>query len=314
MAPEPERGAELTKIRRLLRVVLGTASAVFVAYACWELVGRWESGKVKLDLALLLASLVPLGLGTVILALGWKWLLERMISRPVPAGPAVALHLESQLARYMPGKVGMPLVRIAGAERLGASAGAVGSSVFVELLPFLSVGGAVGFLCLWLGSSHARGALEIVGRWGVFGLAGFGAATLVLVVVDRKRYPSAALRLLRAEGDAALVPARVPAAHFAYWLTWALHGYLASRAVGVTHSAAIAGAGLYVLAPIAGFLAFLAPSGIGVREAVLSLGLAPTLGPAPAVAAAIVSRLSSIAVDVLAWAAARAATRSARAS
>jgi uncharacterized membrane protein YbhN (UPF0104 family) len=101
----------------------------------------------------------------------------------------------------------------------------------------------------------------------------------------------------------------MPLAHAGYWLTWAVHGYLASRAVGIPHAPALAGAGLYVLAPIAGFLALITPSGIGVREAVLSVGLTPMVGPAPALAAAIVSRAASIAVDILAWGVARVVVR-----
>lgn len=301
--------AELTRIRSRLRLLLGTASLLFVAFACYRLFGRWEGGKVSLDLGFMLLSLLPLALGTVILALGWKWLLERMVSRAIPARPALALHLESQLARYTPGKVGMPLVRIAGAAQLGASAGAIASSVLIEVLPFVSVGGAIGFFCLWLGIEHAEGILSLVGRWGLIGLAIFALLTLGFVAVDRRRYPRSLLRLLRAEGDAAIVPISVPLAHAAYWITWALHGYLASRAVGISHPAAFAGSGLFVLAPIAGFLALATPSGIGVREAILSMGLSPLVGPGPALAAAIVSRAASLLVDVLAWAAARALVR-----
>jgi hypothetical protein len=105
------------------------------------------------------------------------------------------------------------------------------------------------------------------------------------------------------------VPARVPVAHLGYWLMWAIHGYLTSLCVGASHSAALAGAGAYVLAPIAGFLALASPSGIGIREAILSMVLMPTMGAAPAVAAAIMSRATSMLIDVLSWAVARIVAR-----
>jgi uncharacterized membrane protein YbhN (UPF0104 family) len=110
------------------------------------------------------------------------------------------------------------------------------------------------------------------------------------------------LRLMKAEGTGPLVPRRGPVAHALYWLTWAVHGYFAARAVGISSTHAIYGSGLYVLGPIAGILALATPSGIGVREAVMSMGLAPVVGPAPAVAAAIVSRATSLVVDCLVWA------------
>ena len=107
---------------------------------------------------------------------------------------------------------------------------------------------------------------------------------------------------MKAEGSGPLVPRRGPIAHALYWLTWAVHGYFAARAVGISSTHALGGSGLYVLAPIAGILALATPSGIGIREGVLSMGLAPVVGPAPAVATALVSRGVSLVVDCAVWA------------
>jgi uncharacterized membrane protein YbhN (UPF0104 family) len=90
-----------------------------------------------------------------------------------------------------------------------------------------------------------------------------------------------------------------------YWTTWAAHGYLVGRAVNAASDVSLASAGLFVLAPIAGFLAFAAPAGVGVREAVLSVGLAPAVGPEAAIAAAVLSRAGTLVADVFAWAAMR---------
>ncbi len=148
--------------------------------------GRWDSSKVSVSWWYVALSLLPLAVGVVVLALSWKWLLERMTGRSIPNKPAIALHFESQLARYTPGKVGVPLVRMAGAPKLGVSPGPIGSSVVLELLPYFSVGGGIGFLCLWLGAAHAKGALQALGRWGAFGLLLFALVTLVLIGVNRR--------------------------------------------------------------------------------------------------------------------------------
>jgi glycosyltransferase 2 family protein len=297
------------RFRLVLRWVLAVVSIVFVAYAGYKLAVRWESGKVSLSLVPLVLSFVPLVFGTLIQALSWQWLLERLAGKRVPTQVAVPLHLESQLARYTPGKVGVPLVRIAGADRLGAPASAVASSTVLELLPYLSVGGAVGFLFLWIASKHADGALALLGRWGIAGVVVFGTVTLVLTLLDRQRYPSVALKLLGVSGTTPLVPPSMPLSHLVYWSSWALHGYLVCRGVGIPHAAAFGGAGLFVLAPIAGFLALVTPAGMGVREAIVSVGLAPIAGPAPALAAAIVSRGISLVVEVGVWATARVLVR-----
>lgn len=303
MSTEQELAAKrVSRIKLAARIVLGGASAIFIAVACYKLASRWESGKVTLHWGWVVASGLPIALGTFILAIGWKWIMERMVGHGVPLRPALTLHFESQMARYTPGKVGMPLVRMAGAAQLGVPASVAGYSVLTESISMVAVGGIVGFALLLMTTGGAGGVLAAFGKLGALGLLAFVVVGLVLVFVDRRRLPPIALRLMKAEGTGPLVPRRGPVAHALYWLTWAVHGYFAARAVGISSTHAVYGSGLYVLGPIAGILALATPSGIGVREAVMSMGLAPVVGPAPAVAAAIVSRATSLVVDCLVWA------------
>jgi uncharacterized membrane protein YbhN (UPF0104 family) len=290
------------RIRLVARVLLGGFSAIFIAFACYKLASSWQSGKVELNWLWVGTAGLPVALGTLILALSWKWIMERMVGHSVPLKPAIMLHFESQMARYTPGKVGVPLMRIAGAARLGVPAAVAGYSVLTETISTVAVGGIVGFALLVSTTGGAGGVLEAFGKLGVLGLGAFVVVAWVLVFVDRRRFPAFVLRALKAHGPGPLVPRRGPLAHGVYWLTWTLHGYCSARAVGISSAHAVYGLGVYVLAPIAGILALATPSGIGVREAVMSMGLAPVVGPAPAVAAAIVSRAVSLAVDCLAWA------------
>lgn len=299
-APPPAQG--FAKLRTIARLILGVASAVFVAVACYNLSRRWESGKVEVSWPWLVVSALPIALGTVILAVGWKWIMERMAGKPIALRPCLTLHFESQMARYTPGKVGMPLVRMAGAERLGVPAAVAGYSVLTESISMVAVGGLVGFALLLAITGSSGGLTKAFGVLGVLGLVAFVTVTIVLVFVDRRHLPAVVVKLMKAEGAGPLVPRRGPVAHALYWLTWGVHGYFAARAVGIGSAHALGGSGLYVLAPIAGILALATPSGIGVREAVLSMGLAPVVGPAPAVATAIVSRAVSLVVDCAVWA------------
>jgi glycosyltransferase 2 family protein len=293
---------DFARIRLIARLILGIASAAFVAVACYKLAKRWESGKVSVSWPWLLASALPIVVGTLILAVGWKWLMERMVGRRLPLRACITLHFESQMARYTPGKVGIPLVRMAGAEKLGVPAAVAGYSVLTESISMVAVGGVVGFATLLAANGATTSMTAAFGALGVLGLAAFVLVTLVLVFVDRRHLPQALVKLMKAEGSGPLVPRRGPAAHALYWLSWTVHGYFAARAVGISSPHAVSGAGLYVLAPIAGILALATPSGIGVREAVLSMGLAPLVGPAPAVATAIISRAVSLVVDCCVWA------------
>jgi hypothetical protein len=290
----------LRRAGRLLRILLTGGALIFVVLAARSLATRWGSQKVEISVVPLLLSMLPLVFGAWVLAWGWKHLLERMAGRKIPTAIAVALQIESQLARYMPGKVGVPLIRMAGASRLGTTARLIGVSVLVETVSLLAIGGSAAIAAL-LGSSWFAQGVSPLGDWGKWVLCGFGLGTLLLLLVDRRHVPRLLLRLMDDGGHGPLVPPGLPFAHVFYWGSWLIHGYLVSTAVGANASAATASSGFYVLAPILGFFALVTPAGLGVREAVLAMGLAPVLGAAPALAAAIASRGISLMADVAAW-------------
>lgn len=285
---------------RVLRAAMGGLALVFVVYAAAELRSRWDAGSIAFLWLPTLLSITPLALGAVLLAWGWKRLLQSMIGKHVPTWPAIALNLESQLARYAPGKLGVPMIRMAGAPSLGVSGPLAGTSLLIEMLSFVAVGGLVSMLLLKLGAG-LEAAMAGLGQWAIPLLIAFGITTLLLLLLDRRRYPGVVRRLMSIEGTGPVVPVVLLPVHLGYWLTWAVHGYLVTRSVGGTHEQALATIGFYCLAPIAGFLALVTPGGIGVREAVLSIGLVPSIGPSAALAAAVISRAVSLVSDVCVW-------------
>lgn len=293
--PPPKLG-----LKRRLGPLFMLIAFCFVCYSAWDLARRWQSTKVSLSLPWALASVLPLGLGCLIQGRGWIALIERMTARSVPRGPALSLYMDSQLARYTPGMVGLPFVRMAGAARLGVPAVSVGSSVGLEMLSWTATGGVVGFASLlWLPSES--GLTALLGAWAVPIVIGFAAIVVLLTCVDRARFPAFVVRVLKAPGTGPLVPFALLFAHACYWATWALHGYLLTRAFGAASGIALATSGLYALATVGGFVALAAPAGVGVREAILSVSLAPAVGAAPALGIAVASRAASLCADVLVW-------------
>ena len=270
-APQPEKPGLKKRLGPLFMFI----ALSFVAYSAWDLGHRWQKTQVSLGWTWALASILPLGVGCLIQGRGWIALIERMTARTVPRGPALSLYMDSQLARYTPGMVGLPFVRMAGAARLGVSAVAVGSSVGLEMLSWTALGGGIGFASI----------------------------VIVLSCVDRARLPAFVVRVLKVDGTGPLVPFALLFAHVLYWGTWAVHGFLLTRAFGAAPSIALSTSGLYALATVGGFVALAAPAGVGIREAILSVSLAPAVGSAPALAIAVASRAASLCADVIAWAA-----------
>jgi hypothetical protein len=298
--PHDDLGPAKPGLKRRLGPLFMVVAFGFVLYSAWDLSRRWQKTQVSVDLPWALASLVPLALGCLIQAAGWIALIDRMTAQSVPRAAALALYMDSQLARYTPGMVGLPFVRMAGAGRLGVSAVAVGSSVGLEMLSWTAVGGAIGFGSLFWLPARA-GLTALLGAWAVPLVLAFAACVLVLVFVDRARLPGFVVRALTVSGKGPLVPLSLPVAHVLYWSTWAAHGFFLSRAFGAPSALALPCAGLYALATVGGFVALAAPAGVGVREAILSISLAPALGSATALGIAVASRAASLCADVAVW-------------
>ena len=300
-APDPPSAPAVTRLKKLVKPVLMVLAGVFVALAAWDLARRWEPGQFHLDWGLAVLSGVPLLAGVLLQGVGWIALIEKMIGRRVPRGPALALYFDSQLARYTPGKVGLPLVRMVGAGRIGAPASSVGSSVLIEMMSWTAVGSGSGFALLYLTNEHASGVAQLLGRWGL-PLVGLCLAGLVgTMLIDRRRVPARLTTGLGLTGEGPLVPPTLPLVHLVYWGTWGAHGWLLTQAVSDVAGAPTAAMGLCILGPVLGFVALAAPAGVGVREAVLAAGLAPIIGSAPALTLAVASRFFSLLADVGGW-------------
>jgi hypothetical protein len=304
MQSEPSSSQALSGAQRLkaaLRPIMGALAVVFVVAAIWDLKRRWRPGVVQIDYGLAALSMLPLAIGCILLGLGWIWLLSRMSGVRIAVLPGLALHLESQAARYTPGKVGLPLVRMLGAERLGTTSRIAGSSVFIEVLCFVASGGVTGLLVLVFSGDMLGRVTEALGTLGLLILLGFVVALAVLLLLDRRYLPKKLRDLLQLDGNGPLVPLALPLIHAGYWLTWAAHGYITSRAVHAPVDVSLGSMGFYVLAPVMGFLALVTPGGLGVREAVVSIGLSAAVGPAAALYAALLSRGTSVLVDFGVW-------------
>ncbi len=298
-AIEPEQPKK-TGLKQRLGPLFMLVAFLFVAYSAWDLAHKWQRARVSLDLLWAVASVLPLLFGCLAQGRGWIALIERMTAVRVARGPALSLYMDSQLARYTPGMVGLPFVRMAGAARLGVPAVTVGSSVGLEMLSWTAVGGGIGFASLFFLPTRS-GLLALLGAWAVPIVLAFTTIVFALTGVDRARLPAFVVRVLKVPGSGPLVPLALLLAHALYWSSWAAHGFLLTRAFGAAPGIALESCGLFALATVGGFVALAAPAGVGVREAILSVSLAPALGAAPALAIAVVSRAASLTADLVAW-------------
>jgi len=303
--PSPEPARRRSRLSVVLRWLLTLLVLTFVVLTLRQLFGRWDARELRLDWPFLACTSLVLVASNFGQAMGWHALLENMAGRVVAHRPLFEIYMLGQLARYTPGKVGLPLVRLAGATRLGLSPLLVGSSVGIEVLSWLAAGACTGLAALTLSQGDTSWLQARLGQVAPLLLITALLGLLVLNRVDRRRLPGILLKRLRLEGEGPLLPIRVLGHQLLSWFGWLLSGVLLVVGVGGSLRTGLEQSGVFVLAPIAGFLFLVAPGGLGVREAILSLALTPDLGPTRALAAALLARATSIAADLIAFALAK---------
>jgi uncharacterized membrane protein YbhN (UPF0104 family) len=272
-----------------------------VILASRRILQRWNGTDVHVQIPPFALSIVVLTIANFFQALGWKFLLERMSGRALPTRALLSVFMLGQLARYTPGKVGLPMVRIAGTTKLGLSARLVAASVGIEVAGWIGVGALIGCVSLLCNPTVTSPIPGLSRPWIWCGLLVTSSGLAAALLLDRNHFPLWVRRLLRAEGQGPFVSMSVVGMQLLAWSGWWVLGLLIPMSVGSSIEIALSQAAIFIVAPIVGFLALVAPGGLGVRETVISFALAPKIGASAAIAAAVLARASALASEIMGW-------------
>ena len=277
---------------------------------------KFGFGRLAAAMALYLAGLAAFGV--------YFWRILGRSDSSVGFYPAIRAYLISHLAKYVPGKAMVVVVRSALIVPDGARPATSAFATLYETLVMMAAGGwvaAAGFGVGALGKPRSGGpstrfALPWGGRFEVevpFAGLGVAAGLGFLVLVWPSVFPRLAgliRKPLRGVGSDALP--RFSRSLLLEGLAWTTlgWGFLGLSQVAVIAGIAPSGLALravdwplavasVALATVAGFAVPIAPGGLGVREWVLWTALASTLDRDWAVVAALVLRLVWVVAEVL---------------
>jgi glycosyltransferase 2 family protein len=282
---------------RAARLLVGGAlfaAVVVVTIRQWRDVSDTvgEIGPTAIAGALVLALL-----GLAASALTWRAALAELGSRAaVPA--ALKIYLVGQLGKYIPGSVWalvvqMELARAAAIRRTSA----LGASI-VAIVVNVVTGGALGLAVQPLLGDRSVFDLAVAAA-GLLGCAVCIAPPVLGRVIDLGLRVAGQPPLARRPRWAGIVTA----AGFSLtsWLAYGLAlGLLAVGAGGDPAESFAVALPAVALAMTIGFLVVVAPSGLGVREAVLVATLAPVLDASTALGVALALRLVFTIADLIA--------------
>lgn len=271
---------------------------VALVFCVYGLASHWDQTRHAMTTlswpyiaAALLAGL--LGLGAWMLA--WRSLLAGMGS-PLPLRAAVRIYFVSQLGKYIPGSVWALVAQMELAKEHHVPRQRGATAALLSMATTIATGCAVAAVTLPLTSSDATHRY-----WWLLVLAPIFLALLHPRVVAYAL--NRALRLARRQpldrtadlGTMVLTVAWTALG----WLLFGVHAWLLVRAAG--GSGFFLATGAYALAFTAGFLVIIAPGGVGVREAALTVALGPVLATGAPLVVALASRVVMTVAD-LAWA------------
>lgn len=284
----------LTKYRKPIQIGF---AVIVVACIIWTVVANWSSFSASVSHMnpwWLLASTAAGFAGVSLSMLAWRAIVIAFGYR-ISVRDASRVIFVSQIGKYIPGGV-WPI--LAGSQ-LGRRAGLPTATTVITLTAQLGVS-------LVTGSTLAVGAL-----FGFPALRAYAWLLLLLVAIGVIALSPPVMRVLlgwmfrlmkrRDElPDLRSLPLLSAVGwSLASWAAFGVHLWCIVSALGAVDVEAILPAVFgYSLAWVVGFLAFIAPAGAGVREAILALVLANSVATGSILGIVLVSRFVLIVVDV----------------
>lgn len=279
-----------------VRVLQAVAAVVIIALAARSVMRDWDDVRAgsmvwRLDAGLIVASLLVTWAMYILLIHAWRAVLQTWGER-LAWGTAVRIWFVSSLGKYIPGKLWALAAMAVMAERAGVSGAAATASSIVMQMVSITTGVAVALALL--GAEVVAGSTS----FGMTGVAVLTALTLAgTAVVASPQVMGWLGRVIgrpgnvRHVGPLALAHATIPS--LVAWLGYGTALFLLVRGTlpEVTLTWATA-TGAFAASYIAGYLAVIAPGGLGVREGALILILGPVVGQGNAVAIAFASRVT----------------------
>lgn len=248
----------------------------------------------------------------------WNWsLLMGEMGQPVSLRRALPIWLGSQLGKFLPGKVWTVAGRVYLAERSGLDALTVSLTLLLEVGLIVVTGILLAAIAVALGSDLAIPGGRFLFLLLVPGFVALHPRVFSFLV-------NAGLRVLRRPAVRLAWSGRRHALLVASFLaSWVLYGaafylFLTSLSVAAASPHLSSWHGfvsvlcLHTLSWIVGFLAFVTPGGLGIREASLAFFLGSFMPAAAATLAALLARLWITVAELLAIGVAWIVGRSAR--
>lgn len=293
----------------IVSIALTLVAFLFIGRLMWRFGSQlFRSPLGTAHLELLIAGPVIYAITGVLLALSWFRLLH-LFGKPGISFPhSFKIYARSQIAKYIPGNIFQFAARHVSGRESGIGHGPLMATMMYEVVGVAWAAGMLGltgFLMYRLRQPHLSLPLILLVCVALFLFpAIFNTAAGRIKILKPMAFPG--------RSPLAIWKGIIPI-YLLYILFFLVNGAVFVMVVTVASDSGALSSGLilsiYAVSWLAGFLTPGAPGGIGIRETVMVLLLAPTISQPTALFAALFFRLINILGDILLFLASMAVAR-----
>jgi glycosyltransferase 2 family protein len=255
------------------------------------------------SLSAVLAAISAYSYSVAVWSFGWAVML-RGLGEKISNSSAFLIVGISQITKYVPGNVAHHVGRVALARNDDLAVSRVTASMFLEFCLLAAASGSCALI-----------VLGISGAQSIYEQHDFGVVSILAIIISALLMPLCVAFAFQRQVPGFLFK-RFPAGHlnspalivYAVNFLTHLHNFLLHGAIIVVLGLGVFGfesidfwlmVGVFSLAWLAGFVAPGAPAGLGIRDAILVVGLSLNHSVADAIALAAFHRMTTVAGDVV---------------
>lgn len=285
-----------TRFRKWAGLLL---ALVAIGLIVWAVYRQWDAFSAAVT-RLTWRDVVPASVfgALALLANAFSWRAAmRSLGLRLPAGASLRVFSISQLGKYVPGSVWPVLAQVELMKGRGASRSQTGTASLVAMAIGIVTSAAVGAGLVVAVDADSRARYWYVPLVAVLGLL------VLLPPVLMRVLRGVELAIRRTFRPGSIAWGGMGAAigwSIVMWALFGIHMWFLGQGLGAEGLGLLRATGAFALAWVVGFLVIFAPAGVGVREAVLVLVLAPVMSEGDALALAVISRVLLTFVDAAA--------------
>jgi len=291
------------------RVLQVLVIGLIIYYIGLQLIKHWQEVKTydwQINVWYLAAALLSVTVTFFIFSSVWRMIVLSLDKR-VSLAKSFKIAYLANLGRYIPGKIWQMFGMIYLAKKEGVTEEeAVTSFGLTQIfaIPSGLLSGLV-FLALSPGVLARYSEIPFLTTGVIIVAAGIFLTSLIVVFFPRltESIFNRVLTLIRRQPIRLRMNKSLAAAIYGgYFLAWSMYGFsfwIFLKGITLESAALLPMAGIFIIAYQVGYLFLLAPGGVGPREAMMTVMLAPFFGPGVPAAIAVAARIWLIAAETV---------------